>query len=230
MDKLHRHFEEEIDLLRDKTVRLGGVADAAIAKAIAAFVRRDSDLAREVIAEDEVADRLELEIDHLALEILARHAPRAGDLRFVATVMRITPELERIADLASQVCERVIELNEEPVLLDAIDVPAMGDRARAMLQRALDALVQKDAQAARQIILMDDDLDRRMQQSFRILLTLMLEDPRTITRALRLMMVAKYVERMGDQVTNIAEQVVYMVEGRMIKHMGDAGIGGAHRS
>ena len=224
MNKTHRLFEDDLPLLSDLTLRLGGVAEEAIGRCLRALMERDSELAQRVIAEDEISDRLELEIDHLCMEILARHQPMAGDLRFVVTVMRITPELERISDLASQVCERSLELNGEPRLAAVIDIPAMAERARTMLRRVLDALVQRDSRAAREIIQMDDELDRRMDQTFRILLTLMLEDNKVITRALRLMMVAKYLERIGDQVTNIAEQIVYLAEGRMIKHMGDAGL------
>ena len=224
---MHRHFEDELETLSEKVIRLGGFADEAIGKALAALMDRDTEGAKKVIAADEEADRLEIEIDLLAMEILARHQPIAGDLRFVTTAMKITPDLERIADLAAQVAERAIELNDEPRLAAVIDLPAMAARARLMLRKALDAFVQRDAGLAREVLVLDDELDRRMDQAFRVLLTLMLENAKVITRALRLMMVAKALERMGDQVTNVAEMIVYMAEARVIKHMGDQGIPGS---
>lgn len=227
MEKIHRHFEDELAQLSEKVVRLGAFADEAIGRGVQALMDRDSDLARRVIAEDEEADRLEIEIDLLCAEILARHQPIAGDLRFVTTAMKITPDLERIADLAAHVAKRALELNDEPRLEAVIDIPAMAAHARGMLRKALEAFVRRDAALAREVLGLDDVLDRHMDQSFRVLLTLMLENARVITRALRLMMVAKDFERMGDQVTNVAEMIVYMAEGRVIKHMGDQGLPGA---
>jgi phosphate transport system protein len=152
------------------------------------------------------------------MEILGLQQPLARDLRFVITAMKITNDLERIADLATNVADRAIELNEEPQLKPFIDIPLMARRAQQMVRGALDAFVQRDPIAARAVIAMDDELDRRMEQVFRELLSFMMEDPRTTTRALRLMFVAKYFERMGDQATNIGEQIVFMAEGRVIKH------------
>lgn len=224
---MHRHFEDELALLADKVLRLGGFAEDAIGRGIQALMDRDSELARKVMSDDEQADRLEIEIDLLCAEILARHQPMASDLRFVMTAIKITPDLERIADLAAHVAERALELNDEPRLEAVIDLPAMASRSRAMLRKALDAFVRRDAAMAREVLAMDEDLDRRMDQAFRVLLTLMLENPKVITRALRLGIVAKYFERMGDQVTNVAEMIVYMAEGRMIRHMGEGGLRGS---
>jgi phosphate transport system protein len=218
MDRVQRHFEEQLDILSEKILVLGGLVEESIGKSVSALVDRDSDLARQVIADDAQMDRLELEIDQLCMEMLALQQPFARDLRFVTTAMKITTDLERIGDLAGNISERAIELNEEPQLKPFIDIPLMARRAQEMVRGALDAFVQRDAKAARAIILMDDDLDERMEQIFRELLSYMLENPETITRALRLTFVAKYFERIGDQATNVCEQVVYMTEGRVIKH------------
>ena len=212
------HFHEQLEQLAQRVLRLGGLAEDAIGKSVRAWNDRDPDLARQIIAGDEAIDQAELEIDSLCIELLARNQPLAGDLRFITTAMKITPDLERIADHAVNIAERVLELIEEPPLRALVDVPQMAQRAQAMLRGALDAFVRRDAAAAWRVIRMDDELDRRMEQAFRVLLSHMMEDPRTISRALRVTFVAKYFERIGDQATNICEQIVYMAEGRVIKH------------
>jgi len=217
MDKTH-NLEELLSMLSEKVLRLGGLAEEAIGKAVRALVDRDSELAREVPAGDHEIDKLELEIDDLCLEILARHQPMARDLRFITTAMKITPDLERIGDHAVNIGERALELNEEPPLRALVDVPQMAMRAQEMVRGALDAFVRQDARAAWSVIKMDDELDHRMEQVFRVLLSHMIEDPKTISRALRMTFVAKYFERIGDQATNICEQVVFMSEARVIKH------------
>jgi phosphate transport system protein len=220
MEKRTRHFEEQLDALSGKILQLGGLVEEAIGRSVIALVERDSSLARRVIGEDNAVDRLELEIDRLCVEMLALHQPMARDLRFITTAMKITPDLERIADLAVNISERAIELNEEPQLKPFIDIPLMARRAQEMVHGALDAFVQHDPAAARMVIALDDELDRRMEQVFRELLSFMIEDPHLITRALRLTFVAKNFERIGDQATNVCEQVVYMCEGQVIKHLG----------
>ena len=217
MDKTH-NFEELLSMLSEKVLRLGGLVEEAIGKAVRALVDRDSELGREVPAGDHEIDKLELEIDDLCLEILARHQPMARDLRFITTAMKITPDLERIGDHAVNISERALELNEEPPLRALVDIPLMARRAQQMVRGALDAFVRQNAQAAWSVIKMDDELDHRMEQVFRVLLSHMIEDPKTISRALRMTFVAKYFERIGDQATNICEQVVFMSEARVIKH------------
>jgi phosphate transport system protein len=218
MEKLQRHFQDQLDILSEKVLVMGGCVEETIGNVVSALVGRDSDLARRVIRDDEKVDRFDLEIDQLGMEILGLHQPVARDLRFVITAMKITNDLERIADLCTNVAERAIELNAEPQLKPFIDIPLMARRAQQMVRGALDAFVQRDAAAGRAVIAMDDELDERMEQVFRELLSFMTEDPKTTTRALRLMFVAKYFERMGDQATNIGEQIVFMAEGRVIKH------------
>jgi phosphate transport system protein len=218
MEKLQRNFQEQLDVLAEKILVMGGLVEEAIGNCLSALVVRNSVLAKRIMLDDERVDKLDLEIDQLGMEILGLHQPVARDLRFVITGMKITNDLERIADLATNVADRAIELNDEPQLKPFIDLPLMARRAQQMVRAALDAFVQRDAASARAVIAMDDELDRRMEQIFRELLSFMIEDPKTTTRALRLMFVAKYFERMGDQATNIGEQIVFMTEGRLIRH------------
>lgn len=218
MERIQHRFQEQLDLLSEKILRLAGLAEEAIGNSVRALVERDSELARSVVKRDSEIDALELEIDELCVEILALQQPMASDFRFITTAMKITPDLERIADHAVNISERALELNEEPVLTALVDIPFMAQRAQEMVRGVLDAFVRRDAAAAWAVIRMDDELDRRMETIFHVLLAQMLEDPRAIRRALRLTFVAKYFERIGDQATNIAEQVVYMTEARVVKH------------
>jgi phosphate transport system protein len=213
-----RHFDEELAELKAKLVRMAGLAEDQIDKALAALVKRDSALARQVIERDHKVNALDVEIDEDCIRLLALHQPAARDLRLVTTAMKIATELERISDLAENVCERAIELNEEPQLKPYIDIPRMGNLARIMVKESIDAFVKEDAVLARKVLADDDFVDELMEQLFRELLSFMLEDPHTISRAIRLSFIAKYLERMADHATNIAELVVYLVEGRIIRH------------
>jgi len=220
VERPERHFEKEEERLKETILRLGSAVEAAIVDAIRALTDRDPEMAREVIVRDEEIDQLELEIDQLCTDIIALYQPAARDLRFVIAALKIAPELERIGDLAGNISERAIELCEEPQLKPFIDIPRMAQIAREMVKESLDALVRLDANAARAAIARDDGVDALMEQLFRELMSYMIEDPRTISRALRLMMVAKYIERIGDGATNICEMVVYLVEAKVIRHGG----------
>ncbi len=215
---MERHFEHQLETLAAAVQRMGGLVEQAIGRSVEALVKRDAELAAQVIRDDQAIDQIELEIDQIVMETLARFQLAARDLRFVTTAMKIVPDLERMADHAVNICQRSIELNAEPPFKPLVDIPLMARRAQEMVRGALDAFINHDAAAARAVIAMDDDLDRRMEQVFRVLLSYMLEDPRTITRSIRLTFVAKTFERIGDQATNICEMVVYMAEGRVIKH------------
>jgi phosphate transport system protein len=161
---------------------------------------------------------MDVEIDESCIELLALHQPAARDLRLVTTAMKLSTELERISDLAESICERVIELNEEPQLKPYIDIPRMGSLARVMVKESIDAFVKEDAKLARKVIVDDDFVDDLMEQLFRELLSFMMENPQTISRAIRLSFIAKSLERVADHATNIAELVVYLVEGKIIRH------------
>ena len=213
-----RHFDEELDELKTKLLRMAGLAEDQIDKALTALITRDSTLSRQVIERDHAVNALDVEIDEDSIRLLALHQPAARDLRLVTTAMKIATELERISDLAENISERAIELNEEPQLKPYIDIPMMGKMARAMVKESIDAFVKDDAALARKVLTNDDFVDDLMEQIFRELLSFMIEDTRTITRAIRLSFIAKYLERIADHATNIAELVVYLVEGKIIRH------------
>ncbi len=213
-----RHFDRDIEEIKDMLLRMGAMVEDSIAQSIRALIDRDTALAERVIAGDDAIDRMEVSIDQKTIELIAKMQPAATDLRFVATIMKITPELERIADLAQDVCERAIELNREPQLKPLVDIPTLAEAAQTMVGQSLDAFVRGDANLARQVIHKDDHVDQLTEQSFRELLTYMLEDARNISRAIRMTFIGKYFERMADGATNICEMVVYMVEGEVIKH------------
>jgi phosphate transport system protein len=215
---MQRHFDRDIDELKDLILRMGAMVEDAMSRSIRALLERDTELAADVIAHDDEIDRMEVTLDEKTIELIAKMQPAATDLRFVATVMKITPELERIADLAQDVCERVIELIREPQIKPLVQLPRLAEDAQKMVRQALDAFVRGDAALARQVIRHDDVVDQLTVESFRALLTYMLEDARNISPAIRLTFIGKYFERMADGATNICEMVVYLVEGTMIKH------------
>ena len=215
---MYRHFDRDIDEIKDLLLRMGAMVEDAISQSIRALLERDNDMAEAVIQRDDEVDRMENLIDEKTLELIAKMQPTATDLRFVATIMKITPELERIADLAQDVCERAIELNREPQLKPVVQLPQLARDAQQMVRQALDSFVRGDAALARQVIAHDDVVDQLTEDSFRALLTYMMENPRNISSAIRMTFIGKYFERMADGATNICEMVVYLVEGKMIKH------------
>jgi phosphate transport system protein len=215
---MQRHFDRDIEELKDLILRMGAMVEDSMSRSIRALLERDTELAGKVIAQDDAIDRMEVTIDEKTIELIAKMQPAATDLRFVAAVMKIAPELERIADLAQDVCERVIELNREPMLRPIVQLPHLAQEAQTMVRQALDAFVRGDAQLARAVIAHDDVVDQLTEDSFRTLLTYMLENPRNIAPAIRLTFIGKYFERMADGATNICEMVVYLVEGKVIKH------------
>jgi len=213
-----RHFDRDIEDIKDLLLRMGAMVEDAMQQSILALLENDIQIAGQVIANDDRIDEMEVQIDQRVIELIAKMQPAATDLRFVATVMKITPELERIADLAQDVCERVIELAKEPMLKPMVHLPHLAEDAQRMVRQSLDSFVRGDAVLARQVIKEDDVVDQLTVESFRTLLTYMLENPRNISPAIRLTFIGKYFERMADHATNICEMVVYLVEGRMIKH------------
>src|SRR5437870_7753311 len=215
---MHRHLDDELKSLKAKILRMGGLVEEQVQGALRALVERDADLARKIIDNDRLVNALDVEVDEDALRLLALQQPAARDLRFITTAMKISTELERISDLAENICERAIELNEEPQLKPYIDIPRMANWSLRMVKEALDAFVTGDATLARKVCTDDDFVDDLTHQLFRELLSFMLENPQTITRAIRITFIAKYLERIADHATNVAELVVYMVEGKIIRH------------
>ncbi len=215
---MHRHFDDELQSLKEQILRMGGLAEEQVQGALRALVERDSTLARKIIENDRQVNTLDVAIDEDCLRLLALQQPTARDLRFITTAMKISTELERMSDLAENICERAIELNEEPQLKPYIDIPRMANWALKMVKDALDAFVTHDAALARKVCMDDDFVDDLTHQLFRELLSFMLENPQTITRAIRITFIAKYLERIADHATNVAELVVYLVEGKIIRH------------
>ena len=216
---MQRHFDEELQQLKAKLLRMGGLAEGQIQNALQALIARDSVLAAQVIEGDHRVNALDVEIDEDCIGLLALQQPAARDLLLITTAMKIATELERISDLAESISERAIELNREPQLKPYIDIPRMGNWAVTMVKESLDSFVRGDVYLAQKVLKDDDFVDDLMGQLFRELLSYMLEDPRTISRAIRLTFVAKSIERVADHATNIAELVIYMVEGKIIRHM-----------
>ncbi len=215
---MQRHFDQELLDLKEKILRMGSLVEEQVQGALRALIERDSDLARKIIANDRQVNTLDVEVDEDCLRLLALQQPAARDLRFITTAMKISTELERISDLAENICERAIELNEEPQLKPYIDIPRMANWSLRMVKEALDAFVNHDATLARKVCTDDDFVDDLTHQLFRELLSFMLENPQTITRAIRITFISKYLERIADHATNVAELVVYMVEGKIIRH------------
>ncbi|MCY4612992.1 MAG: phosphate signaling complex protein PhoU [Nitrospira sp.] len=215
---MERHFEEDFDKIKGKILTMGSLVEDQIRNALTALVERNEALAQRVIENDHQVNTFDVEIDELALDALVRYQPVAKDLRFVTTAMKISTELERMSDLAENICERAIELNEEPQLKPYIDIPHMAERARIMVKESLDSFVKMDSALARKVIQDDDFVDNLTEQLFRELLSFMMENPKTISRAIRLSFIAKYIERVADHATNVAELVVYLVEGKIIRH------------
>jgi len=214
-----REYEHELLQLREMLLVMGSHVEDIIGDSIEALLERDSKLAERTIAADKVVDRMEVELDGLCLQILARRQPVASDLRFITLVLKVVTDLERIADLGVNICERVVELNTEPQLKPYVDIPHMGREAQSMLREALDAFVAKDAERARKVIDRDQVVDALYAQVFRELLTFMMESAHNVYRATRLQSVAKYIERMSDHTTNLAEMVIFMVDGQDVRHL-----------
>lgn len=214
-----KNYEADLERLQEKILRMGGLVEDAIGRGMRALVEREPELARETIERDPLVNRLEVEIDEQCIELLALRQPAAGDLRLIITGLKISTDLERIGDLAVNLCERVGELLEQPPLKPLIDLPRMADKARGMLRDSLDAYVRRDPELARQVCARDDEVDDLNKQVFRELLTYMLENAATIPRALALGAIGRYMERIADHATNIAEMVIYLVQGKDIRHM-----------
>jgi phosphate transport system protein len=218
---METHFQVELDKLKENLLQMAALAEMAITNAIDSLVKRDTPLAEKTIAEDGKINQMEILIDEMSLRLLALHQPMAADLRFITSAMRINTELERIGDMAVNIAERVISLNQEPQLKPYIDIPRMAEITKGMLKDVLDAFVNRDADLARKVCERDDQVDGLNDQVFRELLTYMLSDPKTITRAVHLIIVSRCFERIADHATNIAEGVIFMVKALVIKHHAD---------
>lgn len=215
---MERHFEREIDSLKEQLLLMGGRAEQLVRKGIASLVRRDPELARETLDDDRQIDRLEIEIEERCIRLFALQQPLATDLRFIMAALKISNDLERVGDHGVNIAQSTIRLVEQPQLKPLVDIPRMADLATAMLNDALDAFVRRDSESARRLCRKDDEVDQLNRQVFRELISYMIESPSTISRAMELILVARNLERVADLATNIAEEVVFIHEARIIKH------------
>ncbi len=214
-----KRYEEELTKLREEILYMGGLVEDQIQKAVKSLVDRDSDLCNIIIERDHEVNRLDVNIDDQCIKLLALHQPAGRDLRFITTGLKITTDLERIGDMAVNICERALELNQEPQLKPYIDIPRMARISQRMIHESLDAFVREDTELALKVCKDDDDVDQLNAQIFRETLTFMLENVQTISRATKISSISKYLERIADHATNIAEMVIFMVKGKSIRHM-----------
>jgi phosphate transport system protein len=215
-----KNYEAELASLRNQLLDLGGKVETEIALGMRALAARDSKLADEVMATDREVNRLEVAIDEACRRLLALRQPAASDLRFITTALKIVVDLERIGDLAVNIAERALDLNQSPPLRPVHDLTKLALLCQQQLRKALDAFVDGDTPKAEAVIKEDDLLDALYHKLFNELLGLMMEDPRNIRRATSLMFVAKQLERLGDHATNVAEMVIFMVRGTDVRHPG----------
>ena len=216
--EMHRHLDDELSSLRDRVLLLGGEAEQALERAMYSLRERDTVVAKQVLKNDDQIDHLEVEIDRQCIDIIALRQPAARDLRFVISVAKMAPVLERIADHACNIARAAIDLNNEPELNPVLDLSRMADHALEMLRNSLDAFTTNDAIKAREIIKSDSEINDLYNHTFHRLIELMVTEPATATRDARLLFVAKHLERIGDYVTDICELTVYMAEAQFIKH------------
>jgi phosphate transport system protein len=213
--EIRTNYHKRLRLIQDDILAMGSMVEKAITNSVEALKNRNLELAQQIIVDDQKVNRKRFEIEDKCTQLIATQQPMAGDLRAIICVLNIITEIERIGDYAEGIARIVIEIGNEPPLKPLIDIPRMADKVVDMLHRSLDALVNRDAGAAKQLATEDDEVDNLYDQVFRELLTFMIEDPRTITRATRLIWVAHDLERSADRVTNICERVVYLVTGKM---------------
>lgn len=212
------HWQQQLSHIREQLLMMSGLTDRNFSTAMRALVERDDNLANLVEAEDADVDQLEIQIDELVATYLSTRGAVARDCRFLLVASKLANDLERIADQATKIARRARELNREPLLKPLIDIPLMADTAREMFRESITSFIEEDADRASKVIARDRFVDDIYKQLARELTTYMMEDPRTITRALHLMTVAKAIERVADHATNIAEEVVYLLKGQDVRH------------
>lgn len=212
------HYERELQEIKDGLIYMGALTEKAIEKGVTALLQRDSELARSVIAEDDQIDRLDIEIEDKCIRLLALRQPAARDLRFITTAIKINGHIERIGDMAVNIAEKVIILNEEPILKPYIDIPRMAEVTQQMIRNSLNSLINEDVALANKVRQDDETVDNLNEQIFRELLTFMMEDAHTIHRATIIMQISKSLERISDHAKGIADMVVYLATGKSVRH------------
>jgi phosphate transport system protein len=214
-----RHFEQELEELKQRLLWMAGLAEKSVHQAVQALFEKNEDLARKVLEEEATINEMQIEIDDRVLRLLALQQPMAVDLRFILSISRINNDLERIGDQAVNISQSALRVLRHPQVKPYVDLPRMSALAEGMVRDSLNALVQRDAELARSVLVRDDEVDRLRDQIFRELLTYMMENSAVIFPAFELILVAKNLERIGDHATNIAEDVIYMVAGRDVRHL-----------
>jgi phosphate transport system protein len=218
MDRVVRHFQEELEALQGRLLEMGGIAEERVRAVVHGLVSRDVAVVDQVLHGDEPINALHIEVDERCFKLLALHQPMAADLRAIVAAVKINSDLERVGDLAVNIAEAAKRYVVHPPVKKLIDIPRMGDIAQSMLRDALDAFVRRDTVLAHQVLNEDDVLDALKTQIFRELLTYMLQDPATVEPALDLILISRHLERIGDHATNIAEDVIFMVSARDVRH------------
>jgi phosphate transport system protein len=212
------HFQQELEMLKERLLAMGGLAEERVRLAMQGLVERDADLIDDVLNGDVPVNELHIEVDDLCLKLLALHSPMAADLRAIMAAIKINSDLERVGDMAVNIGEAARRYASHAPVKKLIDIPRMATTAQTMLRDALDSYVRGDMQLAQGVLDKDDTLDSLKTQVFRELLTYMLQDPSTIEPALDLILISRHLERVGDHATNIAEDVIFMVSGRDVRH------------
>jgi phosphate transport system protein len=216
---MERHFDEELKKLHKDILKMGVMTQEAIFKSTDALKNHEKPVAQEVIDADNNIDDMENAIDERCIDLIARYQPMAGDLRFITTAMKINSDLERIADLAVDISQRVVEIVDKPLLKPLIDIPRLSTIAQTMVREAIDAFVNRDVELARRVLQSDPEADKlRNRVHDELVNDYMAKDPQTVDRAVPLLLIARYLERICDHSTNIAEDVIYMVEGKIVRH------------
>jgi len=215
-----RTYAEELRNVRERLLRMAGRVDTMIEQSMKALVTRDAELAKATIICDRDVNQDEIDLDALCLDLLARRQPMASDLRFIILTMKMVTDLERIADLAVNICERAIDLAKKESLGPYQNIPRMAELVRRMIHDAIDSFVDQDVEKARAIIELDDEVDELYHRVFRALLDVMRDDTSVVHRGIKLQSVAKYLERIGDHATNLSEQIIHMIEGTDVRHEG----------
>ena len=215
-----RVFDSEMAELKDTILKMGIMVQGLIQKSVESLKSLDKKMAEEVVAEDEKVDQLELEIDEKVIQLIALRQPEASDLRFLMTGMRIANDLERIGDLAEDVAERAIDLSGQPLLKPLIDIPKMAKLTQEAVGLALDAFINRDSSKAKEIWVKEREVDKLRDAVHDELVGIMAKDGATVPRAIPLLLISRHLERMSDHATNIAEDVTYMVEAKVVKHSG----------
>ena len=217
-DRLVPHFQEELEQLKTRLLEMGGLAEDRVRSAVEGLVGRDLPLVDRVLGGDVPINQLHIEIDSRCFKLLALYQPMAVDLRAIVSAVKINTDLERVGDLAINIAEAVRRYMRHPPVKELIDIPRMADLAQAMLRDSLDAYVRRDIALAQSVLNQDDELDALKTQVFRDLLTYMLQDPATIEPSLDLILISRHLERIGDHATNVAEDVIFMVSARDVRH------------